>query len=147
MGSFHILYLVSEHETPPVKRRYKNSPNSIWFTSLESKCISTSNHFLLSFHSTKKWMEKNILAKTGNFYFDIKSTREIRWDPLNYLKSELGSISPTFYMQLLCTYVALAAFLCLRFRFVLYWCKTVGTKAARTLLMKLSSGVDFFNVL
>jgi hypothetical protein len=33
-----------------------------------------------------------------------------------------------------------STFLCLRFRFVLYWCKTVGAKAASRTLMKLSPG-------
>jgi hypothetical protein len=42
----------------------------------------------------------------------------------------LGSISSTFYVQLLRTYVASVAFLCLRFRFVLYWHKPTGAKAA-----------------
>jgi hypothetical protein len=38
--------------------------------------------------------------------------------------------------------VARAAFLCLRFGFVLYWRKTVGAKAALRMLMKLSPGVN-----
>jgi hypothetical protein len=46
-----------------------------------------------------------------------------------------------FYAQLLHTQVARAAFLCLRFRFVLYWCKPTGAKAARRTLMKLSPGL------
>ncbi len=50
----------------------------------------------------------------------------------------LSLYSPTFYLQLLRTSVSLAAFLCLRFRFVLYWCKTVGVKAAHITLMKLN---------
>ncbi len=43
-----------------------------------------------------------------------------------------------FYVQLLRTQVARAAFLCLHLRFVLYWCKPTGAKAARRTLMKLS---------
>ncbi len=40
------------------------------------------------------------------------------------------------------TYVSCAcSFLCLHFRFVLYWRKTVGAKAARRMLMKLSPGL------
>jgi hypothetical protein len=39
------------------------------------------------------------------------------------------------------TYVNCAgSFLCLRFRFVLYWRKTVGAKAARRMLVKLTPG-------
>ncbi len=58
-----------------------------------------------------------------------------------------GSISPTFYMQLLHTWVAPAAFLCLCFRFVLYWRKTVGVKAAHRTLVKLTPEVNFTNIL
>ncbi len=36
-----------------------------------------------------------------------------------------------------------AAFLCLQFRFVLYRCKTVGAKAARRMLVKLTPGWIF----
>ncbi len=45
-----------------------------------------------------------------------------------------------FNVQLLRTLVVHAAFLCLHFRFVLYWHKTVGTKAARRTLVKLTPG-------
>jgi hypothetical protein len=46
-----------------------------------------------------------------------------------------------FYVQLLHMKVAHAAFLCLRFRFVLYRCKTVGAKDARRTLVKLTPGL------
>jgi hypothetical protein len=46
----------------------------------------------------------------------------------NFDEALLGSISPTFYAQLLRMQVGRAAFLCLRFRFLLYWHKTVGAK-------------------
>jgi hypothetical protein len=36
----------------------------------------------------------------------------------------------------------LAAFLCLRFRFVLYWRETVGAKAAHRMLVKLTPGLE-----
>ncbi len=52
----------------------------------------------------------------------------------------LGLISPTFYAQLLHTQVALAAFLCLHFRFVLYRRKTIGAKVVRRTLVKLTPG-------
>jgi hypothetical protein len=46
------------------------------------------------------------------------------------------------------TYVSCArSFLCLRFRFLLYWRKTVGTKAVHIMLMKLTPGVNFTNIL
>ncbi len=51
-----------------------------------------------------------------------------------------GSISPTFYEQLLRTSVAHAAFLYLHFRFVLYWCKPTNAKAVRRALVKLIPG-------
>jgi hypothetical protein len=47
-----------------------------------------------------------------------------------------------FYVQLLGLYVALAAFLCLYFRFVLYWRKHTCAKAARKMLVKLTLGLD-----
>ncbi len=51
-----------------------------------------------------------------------------------------GSISPTFYTQLLHTLVVRVAFLCLHFKFVLYWCKPVGATAVRRTLVKLALG-------
>ncbi len=53
-------------------------------------------------------------------------------------KGQQGSISPTFYAQLLRMLVGRAAFLCLHFRFVLYWRKPTGAKAAHRTLMKLT---------
>ncbi len=49
-----------------------------------------------------------------------------------------GSISTTFYAQLFRTYVLRTAFLYLHFRFVLHLHKTIGAKAARRLMMKLT---------
>jgi hypothetical protein len=45
------------------------------------------------------------------------------------------------------TNVLRAAFLCLRFRFVLYWRKPTGAKAARRTLVKLTPGVRGFDYL
>jgi hypothetical protein len=50
----------------------------------------------------------------------------------------LVSISPTFYAQLFCTKVLRKAFLSLDLRFVLFWRKTIGAKAARNELVKLT---------
>jgi len=50
------------------------------------------------------------------------------------------SISPTFYAQLFCTKVFRAAFLYLWLRFVLFWRKEIGTKAACKMLVKLTKG-------
>jgi hypothetical protein len=54
---------------------------------------------------------------------------------------EQVSISPMFYPQLLRTLVVCAAFLCLCFRFVLYWRKPTGAKAECRMLMKLILGL------
>ena len=51
------------------------------------------------------------------------------------------SISPTFYEQLFCTKVFWAAFLYLHCRFVIFWCKEIGAKAARKMLVKLTTGM------
>jgi hypothetical protein len=50
----------------------------------------------------------------------------------------LVSISPTFYEKLLCMKVTQAAFLYLHFRFVLFWRKNTGAKAAHKMLVKLT---------
>ena len=50
------------------------------------------------------------------------------------------SISPTFYEQLFCTKVFRAAYLYLRLRFVDFWQKEIGAKAALKMLVKLSPG-------
>ncbi len=55
------------------------------------------------------------------------------------------------FTNILCaafTFISCAhSFLCLRFRFVLYWRKSTGAKAAWRTLMKLSPGVDFTTIL
>ncbi len=50
------------------------------------------------------------------------------------------SISPTFYWWLYRMKVLLEAYLCLHFRFVLFWCKNIGSKAALKMLVKLTTG-------
>jgi hypothetical protein len=50
----------------------------------------------------------------------------------------LESISPTFYARLFSTKVSRKTFLYLDFRFVLFWRKNIGAKAARILLVKLT---------
>jgi hypothetical protein len=59
-------------------------------------------------------------------------------DCMNVFFPVWGSISPTFYVELLCVLVSRAAFFCLCFRFVLYWSKTVGATAVCRTLMKLN---------
>jgi hypothetical protein len=48
------------------------------------------------------------------------------------------SISPTFYARLFRTKVSREAFLYLDLRFVLFWRKNIGAKAARNMLVKLT---------
>jgi len=50
------------------------------------------------------------------------------------------SISPIFYEQLFCVKVFCAAFMCLRFGFVIFWRKDFGTKAAHKMLVELTPG-------
>jgi len=52
------------------------------------------------------------------------------------------SISSTFYEQLLHQYSCAKNFLCLQFGFVILQRKNIGAKAARKMLMKLSSGEE-----
>ena len=49
------------------------------------------------------------------------------------------SISPTFYMRLFCTKVFFAAFLSLKFVFVIFWQMEIGKKAAHNMLVKLTT--------
>jgi len=51
-----------------------------------------------------------------------------------------ASISSTFYMWLFHTKVFCAAFLYLQFGFVIFWHKNIGAKAARKMLVKLTTG-------
>jgi len=53
-------------------------------------------------------------------------------------------ISSTFYSRLFCTKVFFTAFLWLLFGFVIFWHKTIGAKAARKMLMKLTTSHKFF---
>jgi len=57
------------------------------------------------------------------------------------------SISPTFYERLFHTKGFCEAFLKFQFGFVIFWLKVIGTKAACEMLVKLTSGVNFINVL
>ena len=57
-------------------------------------------------------------------------------------RSTLVSISPTFYEQLFQTKGFRAAFLNLHCRFKLFWRKEFGAKAARKMLVKLTSDHD-----
>jgi len=50
------------------------------------------------------------------------------------------SISSTFYAQFFCTKVFCPAFIYLWFGFVIFWIKNIGPKAARKMLMKLTTG-------
>ncbi len=58
------------------------------------------------------------------------------------------SISSTFYECLFCTKMLWAAFLCLHFGYDIFWQQNIGAKAARKILMKLTTGftisVNFF---
>ena len=58
-----------------------------------------------------------------------------------------GSISPTFYTQLFCTIVVWAAFMFLQFGFVIFWQKEISSKAASTILVKLTTGVTITSTL
>jgi hypothetical protein len=53
----------------------------------------------------------------------------------------LVSISPTFYEQLFHTKVICAAFMCVKFGFVIFWQKDFGANAAIKMLVKLTPGV------
>ncbi len=57
------------------------------------------------------------------------------------------SISPAFYKQIFCTKVFAAAFLYLQFGFVIFWQKNIGTKDASKMLVKLTTDVNFTNIL
>jgi len=59
----------------------------------------------------------------------------------------MGSISPTFYARLFCTKVLFEAFLYLQFGFVTFFQKDISAKAARKMLMKMATVVNFTNVL
>ncbi len=52
-------------------------------------------------------------------------------------------ISPTFYTRIFCTKVSTAAVWYLHFRFVLFWRKNIGTKAALKMLTILTQGFNF----
>ena len=53
---------------------------------------------------------------------------------------EQVSISLTFYEQLFCTKVFCAAFMCLHFGLEIFWLKELNAKAARKMLVKLTTG-------
>jgi hypothetical protein len=50
------------------------------------------------------------------------------------------SISPIFYEQLFCAKDFCAAFMCLKFGFIIFWQKDFGAKAAHKILVKLTLG-------
>ncbi len=56
-------------------------------------------------------------------------------------------ISPIFYEQLFRTKVFCAAFMCLQFGFVIFGRKDFGAKAAHKMLVKLTLGCNFRNII
>jgi hypothetical protein len=58
--------------------------------------------------------------------------------PLHRHRFVQESISPTFYVQICHTKVLNETLLYLDFRFVLFWRKSIGAKAARIMLVKLT---------
>jgi hypothetical protein len=60
-----------------------------------------------------------------------------------FLNGDQVSISPIFYEHLFCMKVFCAAFMCLKFGFVMFWQKDLGTKVAHKMLVKLTSGASF----
>jgi hypothetical protein len=96
--------------------------------------------FLLHFQSQSKIEKENatVNSKVGEERTNEKT--KFPFQARNLRPRGKGSISPTFYAQLLRTQISRTAFLCLRFRFVLYWRKTVSAKAAHRTLMKLTQG-------
>jgi len=57
------------------------------------------------------------------------------------------SISQTFYWHLFHTKVFCSACLSLQHGFVTFWQKDIGAKAVHKILMKLTTGVNFTNIL
>ena len=49
------------------------------------------------------------------------------------------SISPTFHEQLFCWKVFCADFLCLQFRFVIFWQKEISANSAHKMMVKLTT--------
>jgi hypothetical protein len=62
---------------------------------------------------------------------------QIQWI---YLKVRQVSISSTFYVRLFCMEVLWAAFLKLKFGFVIFWQNNISAKATCKMLMKLTTG-------
>jgi len=59
---------------------------------------------------------------------------------LDYGKADVQvSISSTFFTEFFCTKVFYATNLSLKFGFVIFWQKNIGSKAARKMLMKLTT--------
>jgi hypothetical protein len=56
-------------------------------------------------------------------------------------------MSPIFYEQLFHMKHFFAAFMCLQFGYVIFWQKDFGAKAAHKMLVKLTPGVNFTNIL
>jgi hypothetical protein len=66
--------------------------------------------------------KKDILVLSGERDLNwIQAYKAFHLEWKHFLYRLLGSISSTFNVQLLCTYVARAAFLYLHFSFVFYW--------------------------
>jgi hypothetical protein len=99
-----------------------NFANILWPQSRQFLCTNTSLTFSAS---TKKLLEKLSYEKAACKML-VKLTPGVNFT--NVLRADF-------------TYVSWACiFLCLCFRFVLYWCKTVGAKAVRRMLVKFTPG-------
>ncbi len=90
-------------------------------------------HFMTSF-CTKSFCQK---ITNPNFKHIKVAQRALVW----------LSIAPLFYEQLFHTKVLYTAFVCLQFGFLIFWQKDFGAKAAHKMLVKLTPGVNFTNIL
>ncbi len=98
-------------------------PPGVYFTSI-----------LWAAFATKSFCQK---ITTPNFKHIKAAQRALVWLP----------ISPIFYEQLFHTKVLYAAFMCLQFGSLIFWRKDFGAKAAHKMLVKLTPGVYFTNIL
>jgi len=138
-----------------LKRIYKNKRrNCPWRKRKKLK--------LIFYCKQRKNHRKNVVCLHFNFCFaELCLKPEVhRPDPpirqrLHRLLAEVTevqpnnkvSISPKFYEQLFWSEVFCTAFIFLQFGFVIFWQKNIGVKTTHKMLVKLTKGVNFTNML
>ncbi len=116
----------------PVLKRESEEPSSFFLLCLH--LFVSKKRIIVFFATGHNWADMLMIKRESNMS-DIRHNNVDEWKK-TYI---LVSISSTFYVSHFCTKVFCAVLLYLQFGFVILWQNNIGAKAARKMLMKLTT--------